>query len=136
MKILRALLALALLLTPMRALAQEAKALTADCVITSGKVKTAAAHDGDPMGLAALADFSRWLGYGLALIADVFDPDLIVLATGYETGADHLPEEVLPRTADGDLDLFLGAFPRGRDDLVLVAADQLVGQAGPESDDR
>ena len=47
MKILRALLALALLLTPMRALAQEAKALTADCVITSGKVKTAAAHDGD-----------------------------------------------------------------------------------------
>ena len=31
----------------MRALAQEAKALTADCVITSGKVKTAAAHDGD-----------------------------------------------------------------------------------------
>lgn len=25
---------------------------------------------------------------------------------------------------------------RGRDDLVLVAADQLVGQAGPESDDR
>ena len=47
MKILRALLALALLLTPMRALAQEAKALTADCVITSGKVKTTAAHDGD-----------------------------------------------------------------------------------------
>ena len=47
MKILRALLALALLLTPMRALAQEAKALTADCVITSGKVKTVAAHDGD-----------------------------------------------------------------------------------------
>ena len=47
MKILRALLALALLLTPVRALAQEAKALTADCVITSGKVKTAAAHDGD-----------------------------------------------------------------------------------------
>ena len=47
MKILRALLALALLLTPLRALAQEAKALTADCVITSGKVKTKAAHDGD-----------------------------------------------------------------------------------------
>ena len=47
MKILRALLALALLLTPMRALAQEAKALTADCVITSGKAKTTAAHDGD-----------------------------------------------------------------------------------------
>lgn len=47
MKILRALLALALLLTPLRALAQEAKALTADCVITSGKVKTTAAHDGD-----------------------------------------------------------------------------------------
>ena len=39
MKILRALLALALLLTPMRVLAQEAKALTADCVITSGKVE-------------------------------------------------------------------------------------------------
>ena len=47
MKILRALLALALLLTPMRALAQEAKALTADCVITSGKVRARRRlHDG------------------------------------------------------------------------------------------
>lgn len=48
----------------------------------TGRRVAAAAHDGDPMGLAALADFSRWLGYGLALIADVFDPDLIVLAGG------------------------------------------------------
>ena len=40
------LLTLALLL-PVCALAQEAKELTAECAITSGKVKTASAHDND-----------------------------------------------------------------------------------------
>ncbi|MGY5765608.1 flavin-containing monooxygenase [Brachybacterium sp. DNPG3] len=66
---------------------------------------------------------------GLPVHADgsSFVPDLIVLATGYETGADHLPEGVVPRTADGDLDLFLGAFPRGRDDLVLLGQTRVGG---------
>jgi glucokinase len=42
----------------------------------------AAESDGDPVALAAYADLARWLGLGLGMIADVFDPDLIVLAGG------------------------------------------------------
>ncbi|WP_010532671.1 flavin-containing monooxygenase [Brachybacterium squillarum] len=70
---------------------------------------------------------------GRPVLADGVDfaPDLIVLATGYETGADHLPEEVLPRTANGDLDLFLGAFPRGRDDLVVLGQQHVTGGVLP-----
>ncbi|MGO2824303.1 flavin-containing monooxygenase [Brachybacterium alimentarium] len=60
-----------------------------------------------------------------------YAPDLIVLATGYESGADHLPEDVVPRTASGDLDLFLGAFPRGRDDLVVLGQQRVAGGVLP-----
>ncbi|WP_193106517.1 NAD(P)/FAD-dependent oxidoreductase [Brachybacterium sp. FME24] len=60
-----------------------------------------------------------------------FAPDLIILATGYESGAGHLPEDVVPRTASGDLDLFLGAFPRGRDDLVVLGQQRVAGGALP-----
>ncbi|WP_114853608.1 NAD(P)/FAD-dependent oxidoreductase [Brachybacterium sp. YJGR34] len=58
-------------------------------------------------------------------------PDLIVFATGYESGADHLPQDVVPRTAAGDLDLFLGAFARGRDDLVILGQQRVSGGALP-----
>ncbi|GAA1489221.1 flavin-containing monooxygenase [Brachybacterium sacelli] len=60
-----------------------------------------------------------------------YAPDLIVLATGYEVGADHLPEDVVPRSADGDLDLFLGAFPRGRDDLAFLGQQRVAGGVLP-----
>lgn len=70
---------------------------------------------------------------GSVVFADESDyrPDVIVLATGYETGADHLPEDVIPRTAHGDLDLFLGAFPRGRDDLVVLGQHRVAGGVLP-----
>lgn len=70
---------------------------------------------------------------GTVVYADESDyrPDLIVLATGYETGADHLPEDVIPRTAHGELDLFLGAFPRGRDDLVVLGQNRVSGGVLP-----
>ncbi|NLG47028.1 ROK family protein [Gordonia sp. (in: high G+C Gram-positive bacteria)] len=48
----------------------------------TGRRVAAAAADGDPAALAAYADMAQWLGYGLGMIADVFDPDLIVLAGG------------------------------------------------------
>jgi hypothetical protein len=60
-----------------------------------------------------------------------YRPDLIVLATGYESGADHLPHDVVPRTANGDLDLFLGAFARGRDDLVILGQQRVAGGVLP-----
>lgn len=48
----------------------------------TGRRVAAAALDGDPVALAAYADMARWLGQGLGMISDIFDPDLIVLAGG------------------------------------------------------
>ena len=62
---------------------------------------------------------------------DSFRADVIVLATGYETGADHLPEDLVPRTASGEADLFLGAFARGRDDLVILGQQRVAGGVLP-----
>src|SRR5699024_916834 len=60
-----------------------------------------------------------------------YAPDVIILATGYETGADHLPEEVIPRTSTGELHLFLAAFPRGRDDLTVLGQHRGPGGVRP-----
>lgn len=61
----------------------------------------------------------------------VLGADVVVLATGYELGSDYLPEDVVPRTASGAPDLFLGAFPRGRDDLVLLGQLRVTGGVLP-----
>ncbi|MFT4086064.1 MAG: ROK family protein [Gordonia sp. (in: high G+C Gram-positive bacteria)] len=48
----------------------------------TGRRVAAAAADGDPVALAAYADLARWLGQAMSMIADILDPDLIVLAGG------------------------------------------------------
>ncbi|MGV9826194.1 MULTISPECIES: ROK family protein [unclassified Gordonia (in: high G+C Gram-positive bacteria)] len=48
----------------------------------TGRRVAGAAADGDPVAIAAFAAFAASLGQGLAMIADIFDPDLIVLAGG------------------------------------------------------
>ncbi|GAB2643929.1 ROK family protein [Gordonia jinhuaensis] len=55
----------------------------------TGRRIAAAASEGDEVGLAAFADLAQWLGAGLATVADVFDPDVIVVAGGVGTSA-HL----------------------------------------------
>lgn len=57
----------------------------------------------------------------------LWTPDLIVLATGYESGADYLPADLVPTTSQGAPDLFLGAFPRTRDDLFLLGQVRVSG---------
>lgn len=52
-----------------------------------GRAVTLAAEAGDPVALAAVADFAHWLGVGLSIVADVFDPDLIVVAGGVAASA-------------------------------------------------
>ena len=47
----------------------------------------AAAREGDPVACAAMAELARWLGEGLALIADVFDPELVVIGGGVSESA-------------------------------------------------
>ncbi|MBT0565288.1 ROK family protein [Williamsia sp. CHRR-6] len=61
---------------------QIAREIADDPGSLTGRRVAAGAHDGDPVGLAAFADFAQWLGLGLAMIGDIFDPDLIVLAGG------------------------------------------------------
>jgi cation diffusion facilitator CzcD-associated flavoprotein CzcO len=57
----------------------------------------------------------------------VYRPDVIVFATGYERGADYLPDDVVPTTTTGTPDLFLDTFPRGREDLVLLGQQHVSG---------
>ncbi|WP_051461304.1 ROK family protein [Tomitella biformata] len=52
-----------------------------------GAAVARAATAGDPIALAAIADFAHWLGVGLSIVADVFDPDLIVVAGGVAASA-------------------------------------------------
>lgn len=53
----------------------------------TGKRVAAAAREGDPVARAAVDDMGRWLGEGLSLVADVFDPDLVVIAGGVSASA-------------------------------------------------
>lgn len=61
--------------TLVREAARDSRALT-------GRKVAAAAREGDPVALRAMADLAKWLGEGLALVADVYDPELIVIAGG------------------------------------------------------
>ena len=64
----------------------------------------AAAAAADPTALAALAQHGRWLGYGLAGIVNVFDPELVVLgglfARIHPYVAEALNEELTARVFD------------------------------------
>lgn len=53
----------------------------------SGRRVAAAARDGDPVAQRAMAELARWLGEGLALAADVYDPEVIVVAGGVSESA-------------------------------------------------
>ena len=54
----------------------------------SGVAIAQAARDGDPLGVAVMEDFARWLGQGLSIVADILDPELIVLGGGVAGDAD------------------------------------------------
>lgn len=66
-----------------------ARAAGADPDSLTGQQVALAAESGDPVALRALADLAKWLGDGLALVADVYDPDVVVLAGGV-AGSAHL----------------------------------------------
>jgi glucokinase len=53
----------------------------------TGRHVATAARDGDPLGRRAMAELARWLGEGLALIADVYDPELVVIGGGVSGSA-------------------------------------------------
>ncbi|MDO5662056.1 MAG: NAD(P)-binding domain-containing protein [Brachybacterium sp.] len=88
--------------------------------VREGRVTPAAQlRDVQPDGQVTLED-------GSTVMADV-----IVAATGYEGGIPFLDDDALPRTSAGTPDLFLGAFPRHRDDLVVMGQMRLAGGIFP-----
>jgi glucokinase len=53
----------------------------------TGRRIAAAARDGDPLALKAMAELGRWLGEGLAMVADLFDPEVVVIGGGVSESA-------------------------------------------------
>jgi glucokinase len=65
-------------------LARDAKG---DPGVVTGRRVAAAARDGDEVACRAMAELARWLGEGLALVADVYDPEVVVIAGGVSESA-------------------------------------------------
>ncbi|WP_216216366.1 ROK family glucokinase [Amycolatopsis aidingensis] len=64
-----------------------ARELSGDPGSVTGRRVAGAARDGDPIALRAMAELARWLGEGLALVADVYDPEVVVIAGGVSESA-------------------------------------------------
>ncbi|MGW0050933.1 ROK family protein [Nocardia cyriacigeorgica] len=89
----------------------------------TGRRVAGAAQDGDPLALRAMTDFARWLGLGLAFVADIFDPDLVVIAGGVSSSA--------PLFLDDARDEYAATLTgRGHRPLARIRTTQLGEAAG------
>ena len=59
---------------------EDARAIT-------GRKVAAAAREGDLLAQRAMSELARWLGEGLALAADVYDPEVVVIGGGVSESA-------------------------------------------------
>jgi glucokinase len=84
----------------------------------TGQRVAAAAREGDPVAIAAMEELARWLGTGLAVIADVFDPELVVIGGGVSQSAPLFLDEAREHYAD----MVTGA---GRRPLARIRTAQL-----------
>ena len=84
----------------------------------TGQGVATAAREGDPVACAAMEDLARWLGVGLALVADVFDPELVVIGGGVSESAPLFLDEAREHYAE----LLTGA---GRRPLARIRTAQL-----------
>ncbi|MEU4802508.1 ROK family glucokinase [Actinosynnema sp. NPDC023587] len=75
-------------------LAREARS---DSRAVTGRRIAAAARDGDPLATRAMTDLARWLGEGLALVADVYDPEVVVIGGGVSESAPLFLDEARER---------------------------------------
>jgi glucokinase len=53
----------------------------------TGRRVAGAARDGDVVAQRAMAELARWLGEGLSMVADIYDPEVIVIAGGVSQSA-------------------------------------------------
>ncbi|AKK11488.1 ROK family protein [Corynebacterium uterequi] len=82
-----------------------------------------AAREGDALGLAVLRDFGGWMGLGLTFVADILDPELIVVGGGVATDADLFLDRARTTMSDSMVGSGYRPIPR-------VECAELGGQAG------
>jgi glucokinase len=70
------------------------EAASGDADKIDGQMITKAAHQGDPLSIAVLADIGTWLGAGIATLASVLDPGTVVLGGGVSDAGDLLLDPV------------------------------------------
>jgi glucokinase len=92
----------------------------------TGRSVAEAARRGDPVATAAMADFAHWLGNGLSLVADAYDPAVIVLGGGVSESAELFLEQADARY----LASITGAGFRPRAQLKVAALGDLAGIVG------
>ncbi len=83
----------------------------------TGRMVTSAAREGDPAARALLAEIGRWLGEGIADVADVLDPAAVVIGGGVSEAGDLL---LGPAREAFEASLSAGAH---RPHLVIKAAE-------------
>lgn len=111
--------------------------------VTGHRVALAAA-EGDSIAQRAVAELARWLGEGLALVADVYDPETIVLAGGVSgsanlfldaarkhyaeamTGAGHRPLARVRVAMHGDDAGIIGAATLAREHVEARAVERCL----------
>lgn len=86
----------------------------------------ARARSGDEEALAVWAEFAEWLALGLANLADVLDPELMVIGGGLVEVADLY----LDRTRDRFVDEVLGGRSRSGTRIELAQSGPAAGAIG------
>ncbi len=100
-----------------------AREFTDDYSALTGRRVAAAAREGDVVAKQAMAQLATWLGEGLALVADVYDPELIVIAGGVSESAPLFLDDAREHYAS----VLTGA---GHRPLARIRTAQLGGDAG------
>lgn len=115
-----------------------------DPAAVTGRLVARAAQEGDPAARQAFDELARWLGEGLALVADVYDPEVVVIAGGVSgsaelfldsarghyaravTGAGHRPLARIVLARRGDDAGMVGAATLAREHVTA----RVAGPAG------
>ncbi|OLF16930.1 glucokinase [Actinophytocola xanthii] len=100
----------------------------------TGRTVAAAAKEGDPLAKRAMAELATWLGEGLALVADIYDPEVVVIGGGVSDSAplflddarDHYKKMI---TGAGYRPLARIRTAQLGDDAALVGAAALAADA-------
>lgn len=100
-----------------------ARELADDYGALTGRRVAAAAREGDVIAKQAMAELATWLGEGLAIVADVYDPELVVIAGGVSESAPLFLDDAREHYAS----VLTGA---GHRPLARIRTAQLGGDAG------